>query len=226
MQEITCRHDLLARDGVSNPVFSNMSADIVTDSVTTVLPGAGGAAGMEKIHWFVAVVRHNTEKSAAEKLEKTGYRCYVPVQEEVRVWKNGRRATVERVVIPSVVFVNCTEEVRKEIVRLPYISRFMTDKAGTPTATGHKPFASIPDMQIDRLKFMLGNSDTPVMFSPAPYRRGDVVRVIRGRLLGLVGEIQHIDDRHSELTVRLDCLGNARLAIETINVEPVSRMPG
>lgn len=221
MQDVTHCHNLLARDSGFNPVFSNMSADIVSDSVATVLPGVGGAVGVEKIHWFVAIVKHNTEKAAAEKLGKAGYSCYVPVQEEMRVWKNGRHATVERVVIPAIIFVNCSEEVRKEIVRLPFISRFMTDKAGTPTATGHKPFAIIPDMQIDRLKFMLGNSDTPVTFSSAPYRRGDMVRVIRGRLLGLVGEIQHIDDRHSELTVRLDCLGNARLAIETINVEPV-----
>lgn len=98
----------------------------------------------------------------------------------------------------------------------------MTNKAGIVTQAGHKPIASIPDEQIDRLQFMLGNSDTPVSFSAIPYKRGDIVRVIRGKLLGLVGEVQKIDDKHSELTVCLDFLGYASLAIETINVEPIN----
>lgn len=199
-----------------------MSADIVSDRVTTVPSGVGGAVGVEKGHWFVAIVKHNTEKASGIKLTNSGYQCYVPTQEETRVWKNGRRTIVDRVVIPSVVFVRCTENIRKEIVNLPFISRFMTNRAGSATKTGHKPLATIPDEQIRKLQFMLGNSDVPVSFSTAPYKKGDFVRVIRGRLLGLVGEVQKIDDKHSELTVGLDFLGNARLAIETINVEPVS----
>ncbi len=199
-----------------------MNANNESNGVTTGPSGAGGAVGMKQNRWFVALVKQNTEKSSGEKLTRLGYHCYVPVQNEMRIWKNGRKTVVSRVVIPSVVFVRCTENNRKEIVNLPYISRFMTNKAGIVTQAGHKPIASIPDEQIDRLQFMLGNSDTPVSFSAIPYKRGDIVRVIRGKLLGLVGEVQKIDDKHSELTVCLDFLGYASLAIETINVEPIN----
>ena len=198
-----------------------MSTESVTTGVATVPSGVGGAEGVEKSHWFVAIVKHNTEKSTGDKLTKSGYSCYVPVQEEVRIWKNGKRARVERVVIPTVIFVNCTDEERKRLVILPYITRFMTNKAGTSTSGGHKPLATIPDQQIEKLQFMLGNSDTPVTFSETPYKKGDLVRVIRGKLLGLIGEVQKIDDKKSEIIVSLDFLGNARLAIETINVEPI-----
>lgn len=202
-----------------------MSAEIIITSVPTVPSGVGSAVGVEKGRWFVAIVKHNTEKASGEKLAKLGYESYVPIQEEMRVWKNGRKAKVERVVIPSVVFVLCTEEVRKEVVNLPFISRFMTNKAGNLTQLGHRPLATIPDSQIEKLRFMLGHSEVPVVFSPAPYKKGDLVRVIRGGLLGLVGEVQRIDDRHSEIIVSLDFLGNARLAIETINVEPIIVRP-
>ena len=198
-----------------------MSADNELNCVTTEPFGVGGAVGMGQNHWFVALVKQNTEKSSKEKLTRLGYYCYVPVQEELRIWKNGKKAIIERVVIPSVVFVRCTESVRKEVVNLPFVYRFMTNNAGDTTQTGHKPLASIPDEQINKLQFMLGNSDTPVSFSSAPYKKGDFVRVIRGKLLGLTGEIQKIDDKHSELTVSLDFLGNASLKIETINVEPI-----
>lgn len=203
-------------------IIINMSADITTKSVTTIPNGVSGAEGVESIKWFIAIVRHNTEKSSGEQLAKRGYECYVPIQSELRIWKNGRKNHVDRVVIPSIVFIHCTETQRKEIVSLPFISRFMTNKAGSTCQFGHKPLATVPEVQIEKLKFMLGNSDTPVTFSSQPYKKGDFVKVVRGYLIGLIGEVQIIDSKHCELTISLEGLGNARLAIETVNVEPIS----
>ena len=45
-----------------------MSAGIVTHRVTTVPSGVGGAVGVEKRCWFVAIVKNNTEKMAYERL--------------------------------------------------------------------------------------------------------------------------------------------------------------
>lgn len=188
--------------------------------VATVPNGVGDAVGVEKSQWYVAIVKHNTEKSCAEKLDKMGIQTYVPIQAEYRIWKNGRKAKIDRVVIPSIVFIKCTETERREIVKLPFINRFMTNKARVSTNT-NKPLAIIPDDQISTLKFMVGNSDTPIIFSNHPYKKGDYVRVVRGNLMGLEGEIQLIDDKHSELIISLDYLGNARLTIETINIEPI-----
>jgi len=188
--------------------------------VSAVPSGVGDAVGVEKRKWYVAIVNHNTEKVSSERLEKLGYHSYVAVQDELRVWKNGRKAVITRVVIPSVVFIRCSEKERRHIVTLPYINRFMTDKAGMTGAGDRKPLAVIPDRQIHLLRFMLGNSDTPVSVS-GDYQKGDRVRVVRGRLAGLEGEVITVSGGRSELIVGLGVFGCARLTIDLINVERI-----
>lgn len=200
-----------------------MDADKKTDRVMTVPSGVGSAVGVSEPHWFVAIVKYNTEKAVSQKLTKMGYNTYIPIQQELKIWKNGRKAKVERVVIPTLVFVNCTESSRKEVVRYPYILRFMTDRAGLHTSGSNKPIAKVPDAQIQKLMFMVGNSDSPVIFSSRPYKKGDWVKVIRGGLAGLEAEVEIVDNRHSEVIVNLDILGNARLTIETVNLEPIKQ---
>lgn len=196
-----------------------MSAESGINSVVTVPSGVGSAVGVSESKWFVAVVRNNTEKSSMDRLLKLGYDCYVPIQKEKRIWRNGRRALIDRVVIPTLLFVHCTEAVRREIVSLPFIIRFMTNRAGSSPEGLNKPLAIIPDSQIKTLQFMVGNSDTPVSFTASTYKKGDKVRVIRGNLKGLEGEVRLIDDRQSELFVLIDFLGSATLTIDTIDVE-------
>lgn len=196
-----------------------MSARNETNSVVTVPSGVGSAVGVAKSNWFVAVVKNNTEKAVLERMLKLGYECYVPIQKEIRIWRNGKRAIIDRVVIPSLVFIHCTEAVRRDVVSLPFIIRFLTNRAGSSPEGLNKPLAIIPDSQIRTLQFMVGNSDTPVTFTPCIYRQGDKIRVIRGNLKGLEGEIQIVDDRHSELSVVIGLLGSAKLTIDTVDVE-------
>lgn len=184
---------------------------------------ANDAAGVENCYWYVALVNNNTEHKASERLTKLGISNYVPSQIEYKVWKNGRRVKRERLVIPSTIFVHCTETQRREIVRLPYINRFMTNCAGSTYGLTHKPLATVPDNQIETLKFMLGNSDTPVNITPIAFNRGDKVRVLRGKLKGLEGEVQNLNKDKSVLVVRLDIFGCARLTIDTINIEKVQK---
>ncbi len=178
-----------------------------------------GAVGVPKNNWFVAIVNHNSEKSSSEKLSKLGIVNYLPIQSEIRQWKNGRKSKVDRIVIPSIVFIYCTEQKRKEIVRLPFIFRFMTNKAASSKNSLNKPLAVIPDHEIERLKFILGQSDVPVRISEIPFKPGDKVRVIRGKLSGLEGEVIDLNNAKSELIVALDFFGAARLYIDTINLE-------
>ncbi len=86
------------------------------------------------------------------------------------------------------VFLHCTENERRSVVTLPYIYRFLTNKAGNPNKFG-RPVAIIPDRQMYQLKFMLGNSNSPVEFVDRMYTKGDKVRVIRGDFCGLEGEV-------------------------------------
>lgn len=204
-----------------NTSLRAMNSTQNNECITTVPDGVGDAVGVSETKWFVAIVKNNTEKSSREKLDKLGLTTYLPTQKETRVWKNGKRAIVERVVISSIIFINCTEDQRKEVVNLPFINRFMTNKAGTPTDSNTKPLAIIPDSQIKTLQFMLGNSDSPVTISSRPFRKGDKVRVFRGKLKGLEGEVINLSTDKTELVVGLDFFGCARLTIDTINVEVI-----
>lgn len=180
------------------------------------------AVGVPKSSWFVAIVKHNSEKKTSEQLSKMGIVNYLPVQKENRVWKNGRKATVDRIVIPSAVFVNCTEQKRREIVNLPFIYRFMTNRAATSPDSTTRPIAVIPDHEIDRLKFMLNQADVPVTISEKPFKSGDKVKIIRGELAGLEGEVMDMKNAKSEMIVALDCFGCARLSIDTANLELIA----
>lgn len=201
-----------------------MSADgHISNSLSPVADVVDGTVGVEKSYWFVAIVNHNSEKRSSEKLNDLNIENYLPTQTEFRVWKNGRKNKVERIVIPSIIFVYCTEQKRKEIVGLPFIFRFMTDKAGTSSNSPSKPLATIPDEQINRLKFMLGQSDIPVEIAEKPFKAGDKVRVIRGNLAGLEGEVMDLRNSKSELIVVLNFFGCARLLIDTINLEVVKK---
>lgn len=180
------------------------------------------AAPSPAVHWYVAIVSNNTEKSCGDKLEKAGYEVYVPTQREMRRWKNGRRKLIDRVVIPSVVFIRCTEhERKKEIVGLPYIKRFMTDRARQALTPAGTCIAVVPDAQIEKLRFILYNSDTPVSIESAPLRLGDKVRVVRGRLMGLEGNVIQHREGNPDIIVQLDILGCARMNISEDDLERI-----
>lgn len=177
--------------------------------------GVDVAAGVSA-RWYVAIVNHNSERKCADKIQALGYDTYVAVQSEHRLWRNGRRKVVERVLIPCTVFVRCTEQQRRTLVELPYIFRFMTNKA---ISSGSR-IAVIPAYQIAQLRFMLGQTDTPVTID-GDYRRGDRVRVIRGPLRSLEGQVISDADGQSTLLVRLDYFGCARLTISPTDLEPL-----
>lgn len=204
---------------MSGIVTKNTSADI--EIVTTVSPDAGGAVGVESRKWFVAIVNNNTEKSVQEKLAKIGYETYVAKQLVIRVWKNGKKAKVDKVLLPSLVFIKCTEAERKIVVTLPYINRFMTNRAGGSGNSATKPLAVIPQKEIDTLRFMLGQSDVPVSFVDTRYRVNDKVTIVRGSLQGLEGEVVESENGKSEVIVRIDILGCAKVVIDTTDIEPV-----
>lgn len=194
----------------------------------TTAADAGDAVGVPPGKWYVAVVSNNTEKTCGAKLLQLGYDVYVPLQKEMHRWKNGRRKIIDRVVIPSKVFIRCTEmERRKHVVALPFVKRFMTDRAAMVNEFGFHPVAVIPDAQIQKLRFILFNSNTAVTVEPLPLRLGDKVRVIRGNLMGIEGNIVRCDGSVKDdsgdldIVVQLDILGCARMSISRNDLERI-----
>jgi transcription antitermination factor NusG len=198
-----------------------MNADTrKTEVVVPVPSGVGSGVAVPKTQWYVAKTnRNNVEKATAERLTRQGYECYVATQQMIRIWQNGRRKKVDHVVIPSTVFIRCTEEQRLQAAYDPNISRFLTDRASQSESGNSKRIATIPDAQMERMKFMLGQSDIPVGFTPVRYHNGDKVRVIRGNLAGLEGLVIKATDNKSELVVSVDLLGSAKLTVNTTDLE-------
>ncbi len=175
---------------------------------------ASRAVGVSDRMWFIAMVGNNTEKSSYTKLSSLGYEAYLPTQEVETVWKDGRRKTHERILLPNIVLLHITEAERMNVVNLPYVKRFMVDKAGTVNAFNRHPIAVIPDKQIETLKFMLGNSDAEVTFTPRRISKGDKVKVVRGKLAGLTGTVLKEPSGKSKLYISIDFLGCASLEIK------------
>ncbi|MDE6340911.1 MAG: UpxY family transcription antiterminator [Muribaculaceae bacterium] len=181
--------------------------------------GIDNAVGVPERKWFVAIVNSRHEKVVAERLKEINVENYVAIQKEPRLWRNGKRKIVDRVVIPSTVFVKCTEyERRKIIVNLPYINRFMVNRTAY-TGGLNKPVAVIGEAEMQTLQFMLGHAEHPVGFIPTVFKVNDNVRVVRGRLRGLEGEIISNPDGSHNLVVGLPLLGGATVFIDPSDVE-------
>lgn len=212
----------LSKKEILQNAMIDSKIDMDSETVSTAVPlGVDGAVGVSDTKWFVAIVNSRHEKSIAEKLLEINIVSYVATQKEMRLWKNGRRKLIDRVVIPSMVFVKCTEEQRRSIVALPYINRFMVNRT-VDTKGLNKPVAVISDPEIQKLKFMLGQTDYQIEFVPTVFRTHDNVRVIRGSLRGLEGEIQNNPDGTHCLVVSIPILGGAIMHIDPKEVEKIS----
>ena len=71
-----------------------------------------------------------------------------------------------------------------------------------------------------RFRFMLDYSKEAVCMSSSPLARGEQVRVIKGPLSGLVGELVSVDGK-SKIAVRLNMLGCACVDMPAGYVESV-----
>lgn len=175
------------------------------------------AVGVPGAQWYIAIVKNNTELSVQDKLLKRGVETYVPTQLKLVVSPSGRKKDKIQIVIPSIIFVNCTEEQRKDIVGLPYIHRFMINNSGTPDKFNRRPLAIVPSNQIEKLKFMVGNTDELIEFRPIGIKLGDTVEIVRGGLKGLIGNVENTDNA-TWFLIRIDSLGYASVKINPVNL--------
>jgi len=189
-------------------------------SPVTTTRKVGDAVGVSNRHWYIGIVNNNTEKQCAKKLERLGFEVYVPTQAEIRKWRTGVKNVVDRIVLPSLIFIRTSEvERRQTIVNLSFVKRFMTNKAGTKDSYGKHPIAIIPDTQIEMLKFMLGNAESEVTIEEPPLKLGDKVRVFHGGLIGLEGHVDKIVDGKAKIYILIDCLGCASVEVDKVSLE-------
>ena len=161
--------------------------------------------------WIAALVQMCTEKKVGERLTKLGVENYVPTQTEIRQWTD-RKKKVERVVIPMVVFVHTDEKTERSLRMQSFIRKILTYPGQTEAAV-------IPDDQIERLKFMMKQSDSPVEMMEQNLKVGDKVQIIRGALKGLEGELCKCIPEKSMVAIRIEGLGYACVNVSITDVE-------
>ena len=127
--------------------------------------GTGEGVAHSK-RWYVALVRMHHEKKVSEHLDKMGI----------------RRKLVTSVLLPMMVFVHADPKERMEVLSFSTVSRYMVMR-------GESSPAVIPDEQMARFRFMLDYSEESISMNSSPLARGEKVRVIKGPLTGLVGEL-------------------------------------
>ena len=165
------------------------------------------------VRWVAALVQMCTEKKVGDRLKKLGIENYVPTQTEIHQWSD-RKKKVERVVIPMVVFVRVDEATERTLRMQSFIRKILT-------YPGQKAAAVIPDDQIDRLKFMLKQADSPVELMPENLRVGDRVRIARGALKGLEGVLCKSVPEKSMVAIRIDGLGYACVSVSVGDLERI-----
>ena len=101
--------------------------------------------------------------------------------------------------IPMMIFVHVTPQERPLPLTLQAISRYMVLR-------GESRPAVIPEEQMERFRFMLDYSPEAVEICSTPLAAGDAVKVIKGPLAGLEGELITVNGK-SKVAVRLDMLG-------------------
>ena len=163
------------------------------------------------VRWVAALVQMCTEKKVGDRLKKLGIENYVPTQTEIHQWSD-RKKKVERVVIPMVVFVRVDEATERTLRMQSFIRKILTYPGQTAAAV-------IPDDQIDRLKFMLKQADSPVELMPENLQVGDRVRIVRGALKGLEGEFCKSVPEKSMVAIRVDGFGYACVSVSVGDLE-------
>lgn len=163
--------------------------------------------------WIAALVQMHTERKVGAKLNKINIENYVATQQEIRQWSD-RKKKIERVVIPMVVFIRTDENTEKQIRTFSFIYKILS-------YPGQKSSAIIPDQQIDQLKFMLKHADSDVQFNNEGLKVGEMVRIARGPLKGLRGELSNITEEKPMVAIRIECFGYACVNVSKSDIERV-----
>ena len=167
------------------------------------------------LQWFVAVVNNNSERKVASKLNLLGYKTYVPTRIEERETR-GKVRKVERVLLPSMVFVHCSEEARLKIVEFCFVKRFRVNLLDRNPQGGH-PLLVIPDIQMESFRIALNYMQQELIcLEQGPFTLGDVVEVKKGELKGLRGNVISLPDGKKQVVVTLGTLASIRLTIPLI----------
>lgn len=149
--------------------------------------------GRKKV-WYAVYTRSRSERKVFHRLEDENVECFLPTYKTMRQWSD-RQKMVELPLFTSYVFV-CIglKEFHKVLI---------TDGVVKIVSFNGQP-AEIPKHQIDNLKILI-NSNHNFEKSTLEFAPGQKVRINRGSLQGIIGELIRIG-RKNRILIRIEHL--------------------
>jgi transcription antitermination factor NusG len=139
-------------------------------------------------YWFVARTRRNQEFALRDSLKKWDVGYFLPTRVIVRQLKY-RRVRVEVPVINNLVFVHATKEKACFIVDECRLQLFYIRDRITGS------MLIVPDKQMQDFMFVMDLDPNGVAFDNDALSEGSKVRVIKGELAGIEGELVKISNQ-------------------------------
>ena len=161
------------------------------------------------LYWYAVYTSSRAEKKVRERLEQAGIENYLPLKTEVRIWSS-RKKKILAPLIPGYIFVHISPGQMLDVLNTNGVISFLKE---------HSKAVSIPEIQIRQLRLMV-ESATDIEFTTANINVGDKVRINRGELTDLYGELIEVRGKY-KIVVRLDHFGCALTTVPVSFVEKI-----
>ncbi len=148
------------------------------------------------LHWYAAYTRRNREFAVKERLDKLGVENFLPTEELVRETPFGRKKAMVPL-IHGMIFIRTDKETSFSLLN-DYSLRivYLKDIEGRHSLI-------IPDKQMADFMFLLDVASKGIEVLNKDLKKGDRVRVVKGPLAGLEGELMRIRG-HKRVIIRLE----------------------
>ncbi len=146
--------------------------------------------------WFAISTRYKCEKYVQKLLQDKGIHAFLPLQKQFRIW-GGRRRVVELPLISCYVFVKIKQAEYVPVLETDHVLRFIKIA---------NDLISIPEMEIEILKRVVGDIELEVTVEPLKFEVGDEVEIIYGSLAGVKGKLV-VAKKNKFVVIELQSIG-------------------
>ena len=148
-------------------------------------------------NWFAVYTKSRSEQKVFERIEKAGYKSFLPLTTELRQWSD-RKKKVKVPLISSYVFVKVQEKDLVAIYTIPGV-------VGVLKYLGHP--AKITDVEINNLKIVANHKEATKTIAPCLLTHGKPVQVIKGPFKGLIAVYLSNKGKH-RIVVNIEALNS------------------
>ena len=150
----------------------------------------------KKVHWYVAYTRVNQELLVKKKLDELGIENFLPLDEQLRDTPFGRK-TIRVPLIHGMIFIRTDK-----VTSFSLLNEYSLNMVYLKDIEGRGSLI-VPAKQMDDFMFLLDFSPEGIEILNKDLKRGDRVRVIKGPLQGLEGELVRLRG-HKRVVIRLE----------------------